>query len=433
MDRLARRLGQLEREVRRLRQPQLAYSAVEGGPLEFNDPAGNLAIVLGPQADGSNAQVVVSGPIPPVPAGVTYEESLDGVAVRWDGTWAGDVLVAPLDFARVEVHASDEPDFVPDVVGVPSGSLVASFSSPRGGGVMVSLPFGSPHYFKLIARSTSGQYGDPTEEEGPFENAIIPGSRLAADAIDGFVITGSTLRTAAVGKRVIIDDGYEGSIGCVKFSSGGVDEELPARLEGTEFVNALGEDLVAMKMRSGTTDAFPTAGEFYLYPGGAEVSGQFRAEEQPSLIVERVTNQSIADSTWEDVSWNLGDNALTRGFPGSGWPRTSLGLTWGRRFLVTARIVFVNDTSGQRQARIQEELFDDITGPYWSTCDIDTRRAVDGTLESSLLVSAVIDTSVNDGREIRVQVRQNSGGALAIQGSSASAHYYTRMTIVQLA
>lgn len=77
------------------------------------------------------------------------------------------------------------------------------------------------------------------------ENGIIPGSRLAADAIDGKTITGATIRTAAAGARVELRSdqanrirGYTGD--AAETTPGSFDTGL---LLGTKFDGATSTDV----------------------------------------------------------------------------------------------------------------------------------------------------------------------------------------------
>jgi hypothetical protein len=238
LEKFMRRLRRVEREVKHLSSaPRLAYSSVEGGTLDFHDADGNLAITIGPQPDGTNAQVVASGPTPPNPAGTSGTPYFDGVVAKWDGTWENNG-VAPLDFARVEIHASTDPDFLPDLVGAPSGTLVASFSSPRGGAYSVSLEYGVDWYLKFIARSQSGAYSDPTVAAlGPFQTAVIPGSRVSADILEGKTVTGATMQTAADGERLVFRD--DGSSGVIEAYSG-VPGDFPTKINPLTNLGASG-------------------------------------------------------------------------------------------------------------------------------------------------------------------------------------------------
>lgn len=150
---LARRIGELQREVRSLStQPQLGYSAIEGGSIESYDDDGNLGMIIGTQHDGTQASAVVGGPVPPTPFMPGVESMPGGLKVVWSGLYEDDAAMTPMDFARVEIHVSTDALFSPD-----SFSLRGSFSSPRGGEYVVALSEVVEHYVGLVTRSESGK------------------------------------------------------------------------------------------------------------------------------------------------------------------------------------------------------------------------------------------------------------------------------------
>src|SRR5690606_12829798 len=108
---VARHLAPVMRRLAALEQASgLGHSSIEDGAIEEYDADGVLRQIIGKQPDGTSATSVVNGPPPPVPAGMVVEATAGGLTVGWDGTFEGDA-VAPMDFARVEVHASTEPGF----------------------------------------------------------------------------------------------------------------------------------------------------------------------------------------------------------------------------------------------------------------------------------------------------------------------------------
>lgn len=201
---LARRITRVERELRRQRTPQLSHSSVEGGTLDFNDEDGNLGIVVGQQPDGTNAPVVVSGPAPPTPAGVSVGPWPNSLMATWDGTWVGDG-VAPLDFTRVEIHASTTgPDFVPDLVGpaAASSTLRGTIESSRGGRFpLFGLGYDADVWVKFVARSAPGKWSDPTDAVGPNRPQRIQTEDLAPDAVDSTKIADFSLAVTKFNSR----------------------------------------------------------------------------------------------------------------------------------------------------------------------------------------------------------------------------------------
>jgi len=245
---LARRVANLEK-TQRIRTPQLTHSSLEDGALLENDRDGNLVQVIGKQFDGTHLAASVGGPNPPQVTAPTVTPKPGGVVVKWDGLWendsAGNPVVAPMDWLRTDVSLSTDVAFDP-IATPPTASIVAA----RGGEVFLALP-AVEHHFALVARSLSGKAGTPstkvaatpqapttgaggvktyysdtapigltTADEGSiwydtasgnrenrwngddWQPIIIGGQALSASAIDGFVITGATIRTAAGGRRI---------------------------------------------------------------------------------------------------------------------------------------------------------------------------------------------------------------------------------------
>ena len=150
-ERFLRRLARIERELRHVStQPQLGDSSVEGGAILFNTEEGDPAMQVGYQFDGTNAPTVLTGPPPPQPTAPAATPVLNGAVVNWDGLFVDDALV-PMDFARVEVHASDDPDDLAET----ADTLVGTYETPRGGNMVVPVGSGT-QYVRLVARSLSG-------------------------------------------------------------------------------------------------------------------------------------------------------------------------------------------------------------------------------------------------------------------------------------
>lgn len=161
---LARRIQRLERQLLQQKQPTLAHSSIDDGALTATDSDGNVTMIIGVQPDGTNTTTVVAGPPPPKPSGVTAIPGFGLVVGRWDGSFESGTVV-PLDFARAEFHVSSiGPDFVPNVVGTGGLTLRATAESPRGGSVTINdIPPGTPMWLKVVIRSQSGKFSEPSE------------------------------------------------------------------------------------------------------------------------------------------------------------------------------------------------------------------------------------------------------------------------------
>ena len=200
VDKLARRLFRLEREVRaRSMQPQLPYSSIDDGALEVRID-GETTMTVGEQYDGTTAPVVLTGPPPPKPSAPTLTPSIGMLIVSWDGLWApaddGSLVVAPMDFARVEVHVSNTgPDFEPDL----AVTMRGSFESPRGGSFPVTVPYEEPQWVKLVARSLAGKGSEPSDwATGAGEKIVsvdIADLAITEDNIADFALAVTKFRT----------------------------------------------------------------------------------------------------------------------------------------------------------------------------------------------------------------------------------------------
>lgn len=174
--RLAARLADLERRfAQQNRTSSLAYSSIENGALDVYDEDGSLRAVIGQQPDGTTAVNIVNAPPPPAPGPATVTPALGGVAAAWDGTFA-DALVAPLDFARVEIHAAQAADFIPSPT-----TLRGTLESPQGG--TLTIPTENPVYVRVVARNTSGAASEPSAVSGPAGPAPV----VAQEVLDGIV------------------------------------------------------------------------------------------------------------------------------------------------------------------------------------------------------------------------------------------------------
>lgn len=157
---LARRLRRLEEGVKAQNVPQLAHSSVEDGAIEHYDADGQLTAIVGKQHDDTTAPVVVTGPPPPAPTGLDVVGGQLQVTATWDGSWA-DGAVAPMDFARVEVHVGASQDFEVDPLPM-STTRVATIESPGGASVTWMAEPGEV-WVTIVARSLPGKVSEHRE------------------------------------------------------------------------------------------------------------------------------------------------------------------------------------------------------------------------------------------------------------------------------
>lgn len=157
-------LDRLYRDVENLKQhykglaggPQLALSSIENGAIDSNDADGNLKMTIGEQDDGGNTINVLNGPTPPTPVGFTVDVDHGCFILHWQGGFDGDAL-APSDWSRAEVHASQDPFFVPSRA-TARGSIVSAAS----GEVTIGVLKG-PWTVKMVAWSQAGKMSVPSQ------------------------------------------------------------------------------------------------------------------------------------------------------------------------------------------------------------------------------------------------------------------------------
>ncbi|MFK8851264.1 hypothetical protein [Streptomyces sp. Ac-502] len=202
---IARELNELRRKLDAIAKGQrVAHGAsIDNASLEVRDDGGSLRAIYGQQADGTSGVQVVNGPPPPAPSAPVVASVLGGVTVSWDGAFA-DGAVIPLDWSRVEVHASTSAGFTPT-----AGTLQSTIETAQGATVVVVTD--DPVYLRLLARNTSGAASPSSAEAGPYGPAPV----VATDILDGVVtevklandaVTAAKIAAAAVGTTEISDD-----------------------------------------------------------------------------------------------------------------------------------------------------------------------------------------------------------------------------------
>lgn len=197
LDQLASRLERNERNIKALSTPQLAHSSVEGGgAIDVNDGDGQTVMALGGQFDGTFVAATLVGPKPPTPTTPILEPAPGAIIVRWDGAFL-DGAVAPMDFARVEVHASTTQGFDASS----AATLRATIETARGNEAALILPAGVKHYVKLVARSLAGKAGDASGEAAETP-ATVGVEQSVIDAIDA---KAQAAQAAATGAQTAAD------------------------------------------------------------------------------------------------------------------------------------------------------------------------------------------------------------------------------------
>ena len=178
--------------------PQLTSSAIDGGGIAFRDAEGNPIAGLGLDDDGGFVIDYTGGPKPPKPSPPTVTADAGIFRIEWDGSFVneGDEgILATSDTDRVEIHASMDENFVPDRV----ESFGGAFAALDGGSFTLGpLPEAGTYYFRLVARSKSAQFSEPSDR---VEQALAITS-IDLEVIDAW-LTGEAAQTTADGKNSI--------------------------------------------------------------------------------------------------------------------------------------------------------------------------------------------------------------------------------------
>lgn len=317
MTRLENRLSAVERSSR------LGSAAIDDTALEVRDDTGGLRALVGQQGDGTTAVNVVNGPTPAAPSAPLVASVVGGVAAQWDGQLVAGAGV-PLDFARVEVHAAASSGFTPS-----SATLQGTIETAQG--AIVVIPTTTPLHVRLLTRTTSGTASAPSTENGPIAPAmivaddvadgIITGTKLAADAIDGKVITGATMRTAATGQRIeLTPDG----VITIRNTAGAVVSTISEA--GYKVWNTTGAEVLAEVTLTGGIftdpgfvaryEAFP---HIYSFFGNGQV--QWDNEDTPMSIRPVISMSALAVED-DEISMTIIPGAYTSG---ANVPRVTLG------------------------------------------------------------------------------------------------------------
>ncbi|MFI6653289.1 hypothetical protein ACIBI8_37575 [Streptomyces sp. NPDC050529] len=204
MTNLATEVAQLKRRIAQIEKGQrISHGAsIENAAVEVRDEDGSLRAIVGQQGDGTTGAIIVNGPPPPQPSDPIVASVLGGVTASWDGLFAAGALM-PLDWARIEVHASTAPVFTPDSV-----TLQSTIETAQGATVVIACE--TAVYVRLVARTTSGTASAPSSTVGPYGPTPV----VATDVLDGIVttlkladdaVTAAKVATGAIGTTEISD------------------------------------------------------------------------------------------------------------------------------------------------------------------------------------------------------------------------------------
>jgi hypothetical protein len=234
---LAEEVARLRRAVEQLqRGSRYAHGgSIENAALQVNDSTGSLRAIVGAQGDGTVGVQAVNGPPPPQPSAPAVAPYLGGVQATWDGLFANGAVL-PLDWSRIEVHASTAAGFTP----LPE-TLRSTIETAQGATVVV--PTDDPVYVRLVARNTSGTASTPSDQVGPVSKApvvandVLDGTitalKLASDAVTeakiaAGAVTNLKIQAGAVNSLILADDAVTqakiatGAVGSTKIADGAI-------------------------------------------------------------------------------------------------------------------------------------------------------------------------------------------------------------------
>lgn len=192
---LAEMVARHDDQLKTMSQPQLVYSSIDDGALLEKDIDGKVTTQIGKQYDGTHTVVTFGGPRPPKPTGISGSAIAETLLAMWDGTWEDFVATsadavdspgrAPMNFKRLEMHVSEDPE----LTGLLFETFAGTIETSRGGSVPVhGLVPGTDYYLRAIARSDSGQYGTASDVIGPLQVRRLGVAEIDTDAIGGNMI-----------------------------------------------------------------------------------------------------------------------------------------------------------------------------------------------------------------------------------------------------
>ncbi len=144
---------------------------------------------------------------PPEPSAPIMSSRLGTVRVEWDGLTDSDTDM-PLDFSRVEVHMSSQPDFEPTLA-----TIIDTYTGTRALSVLSDLPYNTEVFVGFVAVDRSGNKSNlsvvSSAEVTPLVDTdligevidganIVEGSISASEKIIGETITGELIQGLAI-------------------------------------------------------------------------------------------------------------------------------------------------------------------------------------------------------------------------------------------
>ncbi|GAA1645786.1 hypothetical protein GCM10009700_35220 [Brevibacterium sanguinis] len=241
VERLAREIYDTRRlALGHATHPQMGATSMEGGAFPIRDGEGNEVGRIGIGDDGSFVIDNTDGPKPPKPTMPMVSADAGMIRVDYDGKFAdyGEQVdvTATQDLDRVEVHASQDPNFVPDRV----VSYGGAYASLEGGSFTLGpLADAGAWYVRLVARSKAGKFSVPSD---------LVEVEVAVAGVDLEItnawLTGEAAQTTADGKNAIFrgpdepvnDPDNPFKVGDIWFEMTPDGKSIPNQWDGTQWV-----------------------------------------------------------------------------------------------------------------------------------------------------------------------------------------------------
>lgn len=324
------RQDKTDRKVRQLAtKADLGNSSFEDGSIEEYS-GGKLASIIGQQYDGTHGSVPFISPTPPTPTEAFVEGRAGLMQAGWDGFYVNangnrdEMIVSPLGFAYVEVHASPEAAG-PDFDARTTDTLLGTINSARGGAVTAGKTAGD-YWVRLIARTTAGK----PSEASTAVLVTIP-ELVDTSVLEGQLVAARDDIAAAEGRLDLAESDLDLAFGILDAipseTQAKADAAAAAALQAAkEYAEAVaagnsGADLEALKAdMQAKADA---ARDAAIAAAAADATQKANAAQAAALIATNGKNKIFRSIAQPTVS-----------FPG-----TAIGDLWWRYADTTYRVV----------------------------------------------------------------------------------------------
>lgn len=368
--RIAQDIAALKQDMRvvKNRKPGLAYSSIEDGAIREYDKDGVLVSQTGKQPDGTHNHVVVNGPKPPKPAGLSASAQPGLIEIRWNGKFAGGV-VSPLDLKHVAAYVVPSGEFLDlsDQAGVMTGEL--------GDNIQVQAEPGVYTVY-LVAWSMAGKFSD----------AAGPAPVLVTAPADMDVIQGALDE---------LDEKYDGVI-----TEAG---QLGGRLDQAE------QDLADHDQRLGTVDQ--------------RISDAFVEIGQTDSKAQGAADAAAAAQADADTAKSEADDAQQQALQAAGIANAKGEVIYQATAPTGSRASKANLWIRARDNK--PHTYDDAAGKWVAVTDQAALDAAQAAAAAQSKADAAAQAAAN-AQAAAGSAQQTADGALTMAGSRTSVFYSTK-------